>query len=90
MIVAFQGVKGAYSEDAVFSWDAGATTLECPDSWTIYDAVRSGRADLGMLPVENSIEGSVTSANDLLSAATEGGGRGHGAYPPLPDRASGR
>jgi len=66
MIVAFQGVKGAYSEDAVFSWDAGATTLECPEFVDLFDAVRSGRADLGMLPVENSIEGSVTSANDLL------------------------
>jgi len=26
MIVAFQGVKGAYSEDAVFSWNADAIT----------------------------------------------------------------
>lgn len=66
MIVAFQGVKGAYSEDAVFSWDAHAETLECPEFVDLFDAVRSGRADLGMLPVENSIEGSVTTANDLL------------------------
>ncbi|HIH76324.1 MAG TPA: prephenate dehydratase [Methanomassiliicoccales archaeon] len=66
MIVAFQGIKGAYSEDAVFSWDADASTLECPEFMDLFDAVRSGRADLGMLPVENSIEGSVTSANDLL------------------------
>lgn len=66
MIVAFQGVKGAYSEDAVFSWYAEAETLECPEFVDLFDAVRSGRADLGMLPVENSIEGSVTAANDLL------------------------
>ena len=66
MIVAFQGVKGAYSEDAVFSWDAEARTLECPEFMDLFDAVRTGRADLGMLPVENSIEGSVTAANDLL------------------------
>ncbi len=66
MIVAFQGVKGAYSEDAVFSWDADAIALECPEFVDLFDAVRSGRADRGMLPVENSIEGSVTSANDLL------------------------
>ncbi len=66
MIVAFQGVKGAYSEDAVFSWNADAIALECPEFVDLFDAVRSGRADLGMLPVENSIEGSVTSANDLL------------------------
>ncbi|MHC1709892.1 MAG: prephenate dehydratase [Methanomassiliicoccales archaeon] len=66
MIVAFQGVKGAYSEDAVFSWNADAIALECPEFVDLFDAVRSGRADLGMLPVENSIEGSVTAANDLL------------------------
>ena len=66
MIVAFQGEKGAYSEDAVFSWDAEAKALECPEFLDLFDAVRSGRADLGMLPVENSIEGSVTAANDLL------------------------
>ncbi len=66
MIVAFQGVKGAYSEDAVFSWDADAIALECPEFVDLFDAVRSGHADRGMLPVENSIEGSVTSANDLL------------------------
>ncbi len=66
MIVAFQGVKGAYSEDAVFSWNPDASTMECAEFVDLFDAVRSGRADLGMLPVENSIEGSVTAANDLL------------------------
>ncbi|HQQ25753.1 MAG TPA: prephenate dehydratase domain-containing protein, partial [Methanomassiliicoccales archaeon] len=66
MIIAFQGVRGAYSEDAVHAWDEGAEALECPEFIDLFDAVRSGRADLGMLPVENSIEGSVTAANDLL------------------------
>jgi chorismate mutase/prephenate dehydratase len=66
MIVAFQGVRGAYSEDAVFTFDESARTLECPEFVDLFDAVKSGRADLGMLPVENSIEGSVTAANDLL------------------------
>jgi prephenate dehydratase len=66
MLVAFQGVKGAYSEDAVFSYDKSASTLECAEFVDLFDAVKSGRADLGMLPVENSIEGSVTTANDLL------------------------
>ncbi|MCX6650673.1 MAG: prephenate dehydratase [Methanomassiliicoccales archaeon] len=66
MIVAFQGVKGAYSEDAVFSFDDSASTLECAEFVDLFEAVKSGKADLGMLPVENSIEGSVTAANDLL------------------------
>lgn len=66
MIVAFQGVRGAYSEDAVFSFDDSASTFECPEFVDLFEAVKSGKADLGMLPVENSIEGSVTAANDLL------------------------
>lgn len=66
MLVAFQGVKGAYSEDAVFSYHKSASTLECAEFVDLFEAVKSGRADLGMLPVENSIEGSVTTANDLL------------------------
>ena len=66
MRVAFQGVKGAYSEDAVFSYDKSASTVECAEFVDLFEAVKGGRADLGMLPVENSIEGSVTAANDLL------------------------
>ena len=66
MIVAFQGVKGAYSEDAVFLWDSEAAALECAEFVDLFEAVRTGKADYGMLPVENSIEGSVTAANDLL------------------------
>lgn len=66
MIIAFQGVRGAYSEDAVRSYSPDADVLECTEFVDLFEAVRSGRADLGMLPVENSIEGSVTAANDLL------------------------
>jgi prephenate dehydratase len=66
MIVAFQGVRGAYSEDAVYAFDDSSSTLECSEFMDLFEAVSSGRADLGMLPVENSIEGSVTYANDLL------------------------
>ena len=65
--VAFQGVKGAYSEDAVYSYfGEGVETVPCQEFTDLFEAVDRGKATHGVLPVENSIEGSVTLANDLL------------------------
>ena len=65
--VAFQGVKGAYSEDAAYSYfGEGVETLPCQEFTDLFEAVDRGKATHGVLPVENSIEGSVTLANDLL------------------------
>ena len=66
-IVAFQGELGAYSEQAVrqhFSPDMA--TLPCRTFLSITDALQSGRAQYGMLPVENSLAGTVIPAYDLL------------------------
>lgn len=67
MRVAFQGEKGAYSEEAIIShWGDGAEPLPCPYLHDVFDAVEAGEADLGLTPVENSIEGTVTRTLDLL------------------------
>lgn len=66
-VVAFQGEPGAYSEVAVrkhFSSDIG--TLPCRSFNEIFDAIHDGRASHGMLPVENSLAGTVVPAYDLL------------------------
>ncbi len=65
--VAFQGVRGAFSEDAVYQFfGEGTGTVACPDFESVFREVDSGRASHGMVPVENSLEGSVTAVNDLL------------------------
>jgi prephenate dehydratase len=65
--VAFQGVKGAYSESAIYQFFGPDTpTLLCPSLEGIFEAVETGRADLGMLPVENALAGSVPRAYELL------------------------
>lgn len=64
--VAFQGVKGAFSEDAAASFFPGVDTMPCPDFESVFRAVERGEAEHGIVPVENSIEGSVTAVNDLL------------------------
>lgn len=66
-VVAFQGVHGAYSEDAIFNYfGEGTETLPCAEFRDLLNAVDKGLASHGVIPVENSIEGSVTLANDLL------------------------
>ena len=64
--VAFQGVKGAFSEDAVASCFTDPETLPLPDFEGVFRAVEQGEADYGMVPVENSLEGTVAAVNDLL------------------------
>jgi len=65
--VAFQGEQGAYSEEAVRSHFGDAVaTLPCAAFEHIFAAVEQGRADFGVLPVENSTAGSINKSFDLL------------------------
>ncbi len=67
MRVAFQGEKGAYSEEAVIQFfGEEVETVPCRDLPTVFSSVESGRVDYGVVPVENSIEGSVNETYDLL------------------------
>ena len=65
--VAFQGEEGAYSHEAILQFFGPQVTVyPCRTFAEIFDAVEDGQADYGMLPVENSLAGSVHSAYDLL------------------------
>jgi prephenate dehydratase len=65
--VAFQGIKGAYSESAIYQFfGADTQTVSCNSLERIFEAVESGQADLGMLPVENALTGSIPLAYELL------------------------
>lgn len=66
-IVAFQGERGAYSEQAVRRHcGPDVATLPVRSFGEIFAAVQSGRATQGMLPVENSLAGTVIPAYDCL------------------------
>lgn len=66
-IVAFQGEVGAYSEEAARQQLGDEIeTLPCHAFEHIFAAVEQGRADLGVLPVENSTAGSINKSFDLL------------------------
>ncbi len=65
--VAFQGEHGAYSEEAVVKhFGENVDTLPCHAFEHIFEAVEEGRADFGLLPVENSTAGSINKSFDLL------------------------
>ncbi len=69
MIVAFQGEPGAYSDEALhnhFSTEPDLKTLPCRSFAELFALVEQRKADFGMLPIENSIGGSVTGVNSLL------------------------
>ena len=65
--IAFQGIRGAYSEAALLAhFGAAAEPVGFALSEQVFDAVESGQADGGFVPVENSIAGPVGVNNDLL------------------------
>ncbi len=65
--IAFQGEAGAYSQEAIFqTFGAETPTLPCHAFDEIFRAVEIGRADLGLLPIENSTAGAINQAYDLL------------------------
>jgi prephenate dehydratase len=66
MLIAFQGEPGAYSEAAALKYTPGAAVLPCPSFEEVFAAVADGRASHGILPMENSIGGSIHRNYDLL------------------------
>ena len=68
MLIAFQGETGAYSEAAGAKFDPSGTFLACPAFEDVFAAVDSGKAACGVLPIENSIGGTIHRNYDLLVA----------------------
>ena len=69
MIVAFQGERGAFSEEAaVAHFGEAVRPLACRSFADVFEAASSGRADYGIVPIENSLAGSIHQVYDLLLA----------------------
>jgi prephenate dehydratase len=69
--VAFQGEHGAFSEEALLTHFGGrALPLPRRDFQAVGEAVLGAEADFGILPVENTLAGSVQGSHDVLA---EGG-----------------
>lgn len=65
---AFSGKKGAYAEQAVYSYfDDQAEAVETGSFDEIFQEVIDGKVDFGMIPIENSTAGSIYNNYDNLT-----------------------
>ena len=67
LIVAFQGELGAYSEEAAFRYFGDSINVRpCEKLDDVFLAVEKGAVNFGIVPIENSLEGSISRTYDLL------------------------
>jgi 3-deoxy-7-phosphoheptulonate synthase len=65
---AFSGKQGAYAEQAIGRYfDSDAEALSVDSFRGVFQAVADGRAEYGMIPIENSLAGSIYDNYDNLS-----------------------
>ena len=65
--VAFQGEIGAYSEEAAFQFFGTAIQLKpCESLDDVFKVVEQDEVQFGVVPAENSLEGSISRVYDLL------------------------
>jgi prephenate dehydratase len=67
--IAFQGEPGANSHIAIVEAYPDAEPLPCATFEDALAAISSGEADLGMIPIENSVAGRVADIHHLLPAS---------------------
>ena len=68
LLIAFQGRRGAYSEIALrrFFQSEESETLPCDDFRSVFAAVLQEQCRYGIVPIENSLSGSIHENYDLL------------------------
>src|SRR5437762_12481087 len=66
MKIAYQGEPGAFSEAAARRIDADALLVPCRSFEEVFATVDGGQSSYGVLPIENSIGGSIHRNYDLL------------------------
>ena len=64
--VAFLGPQGSYSELALKVYDSKATGVPCLSIAEVFKKLSQGDAELGIVPIENMIEGPITETLDYL------------------------
>ncbi len=68
MKVAIQGEAGSFSHEAARHMVPGCVIVPCARSVEVFDRIHSGKVSIAVIPIENSLAGSVTEHLDLLLA----------------------
>ena len=63
---AFSGEPGAFAEDALLAALEAPRSVPVAGFREVFEAVHDGRADVGVLPIENVVNGTVRENYDLL------------------------
>jgi prephenate dehydratase len=66
MKVAIQGELGAFSHEAALRMAPGCVVVPCARSAEVFEKLRLGRVPAAVIPIENSLAGSVAEHFDLL------------------------
>jgi prephenate dehydratase len=64
--IAFQGERGAYSEMAIMLNFPASTAIPLKTFHDVFETVKNHLNEIAVVPIENSIEGSVSETYDLL------------------------
>jgi chorismate mutase/prephenate dehydratase len=65
--VSFQGERGAYSESAIYSFfGSSVKVVPLRNISDVFEAVEKRKTEYGVIPIENSIEGSVNQSYDMF------------------------
>lgn len=65
-LIAFQGEHGAYGEVASRKWNSDFIPIPCREFADVFEGVKDGLYDFGIVPVENTLGGVVGPVNELL------------------------
>jgi prephenate dehydratase/chorismate mutase len=65
-LIGFKGEHGAYDEIALREWDKGLIPIPCEGYHQVFEGVRAGLYDYGIVAVENTLGGIVGEVNELL------------------------
>ncbi len=68
MKIAIQGERGSFSHEAAERMVRGCTVVPCAASADVFDALDARRVQAAVIPIENSLAGSVAEHFDLLLA----------------------
>lgn len=65
-LIGYQGEPGAYGQVAAMEWQKDLIPIPCTEFTQVFERTTSGLYDYGIVPVENTLGGTVSQVNQLI------------------------